>query len=145
MPQRPQHGFISVDDQADPNEWVAVLDKLRAEPFYAAYKQRVVELLEPRIAHAISMWVPARATMLADRVTRKLLRDSGGDRSLTMATTCRTREEFHRLCCDAGHLPFPRRRLTGRALIARFSIYYTQSAPWLRSCVSVDPQVASSW
>jgi hypothetical protein len=64
MPQRSQHGFTSVDRQADPNAWVAVLDKLRAEPFYAAYKQRVLELLEPRDGRVISIWVQAQATML---------------------------------------------------------------------------------
>jgi ubiquinone/menaquinone biosynthesis C-methylase UbiE len=44
----PAHGFTAVDQQADPEAWVAVLDKLSAEPFYAAYKKRSVELLEPR-------------------------------------------------------------------------------------------------
>ena len=30
----PAHGFTAVDQQADPEAWVAVLDKLSAEPIY---------------------------------------------------------------------------------------------------------------
>ena len=44
----PEHGFTAVDQQADPNSWVAVLDKVSAEPFYAAYKRRTIELLQAR-------------------------------------------------------------------------------------------------
>jgi hypothetical protein len=41
------HGFTSVDDQSDPDAWVRLLDRLGEEPFYAAYKARVLELLAP--------------------------------------------------------------------------------------------------
>jgi hypothetical protein len=44
----PDHGFTSVDQQADPRVWVSVRDKVSAEPFYVAYKQRSAELFEPR-------------------------------------------------------------------------------------------------
>lgn len=107
MPQRPQHGFISVDDQADPNEWVAVLDKLRAEPFYAAYKQRVVELLEPRDRARyldVGAGTGDDARSIASRANCCMI---AADRSLTMATTCRTRGRVPPLVCDAAHLPFP--------------------------------------
>jgi cyclopropane fatty-acyl-phospholipid synthase-like methyltransferase len=48
MTVEPEHGFTAVDKQEDPTEWVAVHDKLAAEPFYATYKRRCLELLEPR-------------------------------------------------------------------------------------------------
>lgn len=34
------HGFTDVDGQPDPTEWIRVLDTLRREPLYAAYKRR---------------------------------------------------------------------------------------------------------
>jgi SAM-dependent methyltransferase len=46
--RRPEHAFTAVDEQADPSEWIDVLDKVRQEPTYAAYKSRVAELLRPR-------------------------------------------------------------------------------------------------
>lgn len=41
----PEHGFTAVDEQSDPSAWIEVLEKLRQEPAYAAYKARVGELL----------------------------------------------------------------------------------------------------
>jgi SAM-dependent methyltransferase len=43
-----EHGFTSVDEQEDPLAWVGVLDRVRAEPQYAAYKARAAELLQPK-------------------------------------------------------------------------------------------------
>jgi hypothetical protein len=48
MSERHGHPFSAVDDQPAPGSWVAVLDRLRQEPFYRAYKARAVELLVPR-------------------------------------------------------------------------------------------------
>ena len=42
------HAFTNVDAQNRPESWVDVLDRLRREPFYVAYKARVMELLAPR-------------------------------------------------------------------------------------------------
>ena len=42
------HGFTAVDAQDDPRFWVAALDRLQQEPFFRAYKARLVELLGPR-------------------------------------------------------------------------------------------------
>ena len=47
MGDPPEHAFTAVDDQADPSAWIDVLDRVRQEPAYAAYKQRLAELLEP--------------------------------------------------------------------------------------------------
>lgn len=46
-PRRPAHGFTDVDAQPDPGRWVRCLDLLRSDPFFAAYKARVREILEP--------------------------------------------------------------------------------------------------
>lgn len=43
-----EHGFTSVDRQAEPRFWVEVLDRVRQEPAYRAYKARIPELLRPR-------------------------------------------------------------------------------------------------
>jgi SAM-dependent methyltransferase len=106
MPQRPQHGFTSVDQQADPNAWVAVLDKLRAEPFYAAYKQRVRELLEPRDgARYLDLGAGTGDDARSIASTAKCC-VIAADRSLTMAMACRARGNVPALVCDAAHLPF---------------------------------------
>ena len=47
MGDPPEHAFTAVDEQDDPSAWIDVLDRVRQEPAYAAYKQRVAELLEP--------------------------------------------------------------------------------------------------
>jgi ubiquinone/menaquinone biosynthesis C-methylase UbiE len=107
MPQRPQHGFTSVDEQADPKAWVAVLDKLRAEPFYAAYKQHVLELLEPRDGARyldLGAGTGDDARSIASSANCCVI---AADRSLTMAMACRTRGRVPALVCDAAHLPFP--------------------------------------
>jgi len=39
---------MGVDSHEDPDSWIKVLDKLRQEPFYIAYKKRVVELVRPQ-------------------------------------------------------------------------------------------------
>ncbi len=47
MGEPPGHAFTAVDEQDDPAAWIEVLDRVRREPSYAAYKRRVAELLEP--------------------------------------------------------------------------------------------------
>jgi ubiquinone/menaquinone biosynthesis C-methylase UbiE len=42
-----EHAFTAVDDQPDPSAWIEVLDTMRREPAYAAYKARLAELLRP--------------------------------------------------------------------------------------------------
>jgi SAM-dependent methyltransferase len=87
--------------------WVQVLDRLTREPFYAAYKRHVRQLLRPRSAgryldvgagtgtDAAQLAVEARATVVAV------------DRSLTMLTTARGRGVSHIVAADAQRLPFP--------------------------------------
>ena len=40
-----EHGFAAVDAQEDPHTWIRVLDTLDREPFYVAYKRRVLEMV----------------------------------------------------------------------------------------------------
>jgi SAM-dependent methyltransferase len=47
MAEPPAHAFTAVDEQDDPSAWIDVLDRVRGEPAYVAYKRRVAELLEP--------------------------------------------------------------------------------------------------
>jgi ubiquinone/menaquinone biosynthesis C-methylase UbiE len=113
MPQRPQHGFTSVDQQPDPNAWIDVLDKLRAEPFYAAYKQRVLERLEPRDGARyldLGAGTGDDARSLASSANCCVI---AADYSLTMAMECRARGRVPSLVCDAAHLPFPEATFDG--------------------------------
>ena len=47
MGEPPGHAFTAVDEQDDPGAWIEVLDRVRREPAYAAYKGRLAELLLP--------------------------------------------------------------------------------------------------
>ncbi len=103
---RPVHGFTAVDQQDDPSAWVRCLDTLRREPFYAAYKARVAELLAPATggryldvgggtgddACALAGVARARVVVL--------------DRSRTMAAEARRRGLDVAVVGDAAALPF---------------------------------------
>lgn len=99
------HPFSAVDDQAAPDSWVAVLDRVRQEPFYRAYKARAVALLAPR---------PGRRYLEVGGGTgddaRELAARSGAsvvmvDRSLTMARVARRRGLDRVAAGDAHALP----------------------------------------
>ncbi len=49
---RAWHPFAHVDDEKDPQAWIDVLDRLRADPLYARYKARVAGLADPAKALA---------------------------------------------------------------------------------------------
>ena len=113
MPQKPEHGFIAVDQQADPNAWVGVLDKLSAEPFYTAYKQRVLEFLEPRDGACyldLGAGAGDDARSIASSANCCVI---AADRSLTMATVCHNRGRVPAVVCDASDLPFPAETFDG--------------------------------
>jgi ubiquinone/menaquinone biosynthesis C-methylase UbiE len=106
MPEKPEHGFTAVDQQADPNAWVGVLDKLSAEPFYAAYKQRVLDLLEPRAGRRyldVGAGTGDDARVIASSANCRIV---AADMSFTMAKVCRIRSQIPAVVCEAGHLPF---------------------------------------
>ncbi len=101
-----KHGFTSVDDQPDPGSWVAVLDKLRAEPFYLAYKKRTIEILELRDG---ATYLDLGAGTGEDARLIKAQSNCvavAADRSMTMAAACRARGGVATVVCDAADLPF---------------------------------------
>jgi SAM-dependent methyltransferase len=95
-----------VDKQEDPTAWVAVLDKLAAEPFYATYKRRCLELLEPRAGERyldLGAGTGDDARAIASSGKSSVI---AVDRSLTMATVCSKRAQIPAVVCEAGDLPF---------------------------------------
>jgi ubiquinone/menaquinone biosynthesis C-methylase UbiE len=46
--KRTSHGFTDVDSNHDPEAWIRVLDRMHEEPFYACYKKRAIEMLDPQ-------------------------------------------------------------------------------------------------
>jgi ubiquinone/menaquinone biosynthesis C-methylase UbiE len=101
-----KHGFTAVDKQEDPTEWVAVLDKLAAEPFYATYKRRCLELLEPRQGGRyldVGAGTGEDAYAIASSANCTVI---GIDRSLTMAKVCHRRSLIPASVCEAAELPF---------------------------------------
>lgn len=109
----PKHGFTSVDEQADPTFWVDVLDRVRREPAYEAYKARIGELLRP-VAGGTYLDVGSGtgddALALAASYSVRVV---GVDSSETMVAEARRRglEEAH--VADAHALPFPDESLDG--------------------------------
>lgn len=104
--RRGEHGFTSVDEQPEPDSWVAVLDRIRREPFYRAYKRRVLELLAP-CDGGVYLDVGAGAGDDAREIaTSARCGVIAADRSFTMASTCRARGGVHAIVCDAGGIPF---------------------------------------
>lgn len=100
------HGFTSVDTQPRPAEWVRVLDRLSGEPFYAAYKERLRELLRAGPG-GVFLEVGAGTGDAA-----AALRSGSGaevvavDSSRTMIAQARGRGLPHAAVADGHRLPF---------------------------------------
>ena len=104
---RAEHGFTSVDDQPEPRFWVDVLDRVRGEPAYAAYKARIGELLSPTAGGRyldLGAGTGADALDLAERYCVDVV---GVDSSETMVAEARKRGLADALVADAHALPFP--------------------------------------
>ncbi|MET9779121.1 methyltransferase domain-containing protein [Streptomyces sp. NPDC006367] len=102
---KPVHGFTAVDKQPAPAEWVGVLDRLNGEPFYAAYKARLHELVGPRTAGTL-LEVGAGTGEAALTVQHR--HHTGVvavDRAVTMVRECRARG-LRAVAADAHRLPF---------------------------------------
>ena len=101
-----EHPFTAVDDQPDPTTWIEILDHIRAEPAYAAYKVRIGELLRP-VAGGKYLEVGAGtgddALALAARFGVEVV---GVDASATMVEEARRRGLRDALVGDAHALPF---------------------------------------
>jgi len=101
-----RHGFTDVDAQPTPTDWVGVLDRLASEPFYAAYKRRIRQLLHPRPNHRyleVGAGTGADAAQLAADTNATVI---AVDRAHTMLATARDRGVPHVVAADAHRLPF---------------------------------------
>lgn len=106
MTERPEHAFTAVDSQPDPSAWVDVLDAVRAEPAYAAYKARIGELLRPvRGGRYLEVGTGAgdEAIALSTRFGAEVV---GVDVSRTMIDEAKRRGLREALVADAEALPF---------------------------------------
>lgn len=106
MADPPEHAFTAVDDQDDPSAWIDVLDRMRQEPAYAAYKQRVAELLEPSQSGSyleVGCGTGADALDLASRFGVSV---AGVDVSRAMVDEARRRGLRDARVASADALPF---------------------------------------
>lgn len=100
------HGFENVDGQDDPQRWVRVLDTLRAEPAYAAYKARVIEMLRPiRGGRYLEVGMGAGTDALA-LMAGQGVGVTAVDSSTAMVEEARKRGLQHVVVADAHRLPF---------------------------------------
>jgi len=100
------HAFTDVDAQPDPAAWVEVLDKLRHEPLYAAYKRRTLELLDPQPGGRyleVGTGTGADALDCAERFNVTVV---GVDASRVMIEEAARRGLTEAVVADAHSLPF---------------------------------------
>jgi SAM-dependent methyltransferase len=101
-----EHAFTDVDAQPDPEAWVRVLDTVRQEPLYAAYRQRTVALLDPQPgARYLEVGTGAGADALAF-AARFDVSVVGADSSSVMIEEARRRGLQDAVVADAHALPF---------------------------------------
>lgn len=104
--QPPEHAFTAVDEQSDPAAWISVLDRVRREPAYVAYKVRIGELLQPvergRYLE-VGTGTGADALALAERFGVSVV---GVDTSTTMVEEARRRGLREARVGNAEALPF---------------------------------------
>jgi SAM-dependent methyltransferase len=101
-----QHGFTSVDEQEDPGAWVEVLDTVRGDPTYRAYKARILEQLRPTAGGRyleVGTGAGVDAIALRDRFGVDVV---GVDASRTMVEEAIRRGLDTALVADAASLPF---------------------------------------
>lgn len=101
-----EHGFTSVDEQGDPEEWIGVLDRVRREPVYVAYKARIGELLRPAPGGTyleVGVGTGDDAHELAEHFGVRVV---GVDSSETMVEEARRRGLTDARVADAHALPF---------------------------------------
>jgi SAM-dependent methyltransferase len=100
------HAFTAVDEQPEPRDWIEVLDRIRAEPFYVSYKARVAELLRPRPGGRyldVGCGTGDDSLALAARYGAAVV---GVDTSEAMVGEARRRGLAEAVVADAHALPF---------------------------------------
>lgn len=105
--EKPEHAFTSVDGQDDPAAWIDVLDRVRMEPAYVAYKTRVGKLLGPAEGGRyleVGVGTGDDAISLAAEYRAQVV---GVDSSQTMIDEARRRGLAEAHVADAHSLPFP--------------------------------------
>jgi len=108
-----EHGFTAVDEQEDPQAWVGILDRVAAEPAYAAYKARISEILGPVPGGRyldVGCGTGSDALELAARFG---VEATGVDRSSTMVDEARRRGLRDAQVADAASLPFEQATFDG--------------------------------
>lgn len=103
--EQPEHAFTSVDEQADPAAWIDVLDRVRLEPAYAAYKSRVAEMLVAGGGTYLEVGTGTGADALA-LASRFGVQVVGVDVSRTMVEEARRRGLREAQVASAESLPF---------------------------------------
>jgi ubiquinone/menaquinone biosynthesis C-methylase UbiE len=106
MKEREGHAFERVDAQPDTASWIDVLDRVRAEPQYAAYKQRAAELLDPQAGARyleVGAGAGSDALAFAERYGVSVV---GVDSSEAMVAEAWRRGLADALVADAQELPF---------------------------------------
>jgi SAM-dependent methyltransferase len=101
-----EHAFTDVDAQPDPAAWVQVLDELRHEPLYAAYKRRTVELLDPQPGARYLEVGTGTGTDALACVERFRVSVVGADSSSVMIDEAKRRGLRDAVVADAHALPF---------------------------------------
>jgi SAM-dependent methyltransferase len=101
--QTGQHGFTRVDEAARPRDWVECLDRIRCEPFYRDYKDRIRAILAPR---ATGLYLEVGAGVGADAMALGA-RIIAVDKSLTMCRESRARGQIMTVAANAEAMPFP--------------------------------------
>ena len=109
---RPLHPFAHVDAQSDPQAWIGVLDRLRSDPHYAAYKARVADLLDPAPGGRY-LEIGAGTGADAIELARRGVEVVGVDRSVAMVEEARRRGLAQAIAADAHALPFDADRFDG--------------------------------
>jgi ubiquinone/menaquinone biosynthesis C-methylase UbiE len=104
--RRPEHGFTSVDEQEDPSAWIKVLDRVRRELTYAAYKARIGELLRPVVGGAYLDVGAGTGDDALELAARYGVRVVAVDSSDTMVAEAKARGLEEARIADAQALPF---------------------------------------
>lgn len=101
-----EHAFTAVDDQEDPSAWIEVLDRVRSEPAYAAYKLRLGDLLGTVPGGRYLDVGAGTGNDALELAARFDVEVAGVDSSARMVEEARRRGMREAVVADAHALPF---------------------------------------